>query len=202
MESLFVNAIPKEPLDFPTLLTQEGVDENTIKSVQEALSQNRNIIIFGATGAGKTTALECILRESSKHYYKRNIYICDIPEVKVGDDSFIVLENECRNWESPKSRLSNNISEAILFAPDYLFIDQRHSGHSLSQCESANSAGIPLVLTTYGRTKEEAIERLKAIAALDYQKGLINQYDLEFVNKALFISTSRSKTGERTISLS
>lgn len=154
--SFSLRIAPKIPID----LELENMINDEIKAIfAKLLSQNRSIIISGATGVGKTELQKYML--SLLPLNSRVIVIDNVQELGILQEQ---LENiDLTIWEINEDKDNANlpalVRTALRFNPDYILIAESR-GPEMADIYNASLTGHPTIITIHSRTSEEVYNRL------------------------------------------
>jgi pilus assembly protein CpaF len=130
----------------------------------EALHAGRNILISGATQAGKTTLLCALLNEISDQ--QRIISVEETFEIRVTKSDWVAMQTRQPNLEGiGEVTLRRLIKEALRMRPDRIVVGEVREAESLDLLIALNS-GLPGLCTIHANSATEAVRKLCTLPLL------------------------------------
>jgi pilus assembly protein CpaF len=180
-------------------LVERGVlDEKPARFIAGQIRAGKNILISGATQAGKTTMLCALISETSKD--ARLITVEETFEIRAENSDWVALQTRQQNLEGKgEVTLRRLVKESLRMRPDVLVVGEVREAESLDLLIAMNS-GIPGLCTIHANSALEAIEKLctlpllagSNIAADFVERTVANCIDL-------VIHCAKDQNGKRTV---
>lgn len=165
----------------------------------EAIRAGQNILISGATQAGKTTLLCALLNEVAQH--QRIISVEETFEIRVAKSDWVAMQTRQPNLEGiGEVTLRRLIKEALRMRPDRIVVGEVREAESLDLLIALNS-GLPGLCTIHANSAAEAVRKLCTLPLLAGQN-----ISSDFVNPTvgtcidIVVHCSLSQSGSRKIS--
>ncbi len=166
-----------------TFTMQEFVDMETITEEQrdfllEAIASDKNILVAGATGSGKTTLARTLINQINKN--DRLMIIQDTPEIVSN------IPNKDYMFTSENFTLQDAIRLSMRRNQDKIIVGEIRSGHVAVACIDAFCTGHTGITTIHASSGKKALDR---IAKLQKQVILTPDEDeiRETINVVVFM---------------
>lgn len=174
------------------------VDENLAFLLQDLLRENLNILVSGATQAGKTTVLNCLLGELNKT--SRLITIEEVFELTPKVADHVAMQTRQANLEGAgEVTLRMLIRESLRMRPTHLVIGEVRGAEALDLLLAFNS-GIPGAASIHANSSVDALRKMSALTLLA-GSNIVREFSIEAVrtNIDLVIHCEKSSDGIRRI---
>lgn len=178
-----VGSLPSDLADILALLVQS----------------NCNILISGATQAGKTTVLNCLL--GSLESGSRLITIEEVFELTPRVADHVGLQTRQPNLEgNGEVSLRTLVRESLRMRPTNIVIGEVRGAESLDLLLALNS-GIPAMASIHANSASDALRKMSALPLLA-GPNIVREFTIEAVrsNIDLVIHCERTRSGNRRIS--
>lgn len=146
-------------------LTQMGTisyAQNRILS--QAISSGKNILVSGATQAGKTTVLCALLNAAPEN--QRIITVEETFEIRVEKPDWVAMQTRQSNLEGiGEVSLRRLIKEALRMRPDRLVVGEVREAECLDLLIALNS-GLPGICTVHANSAADAISKICTLPLL------------------------------------
>ena len=162
--SVNIRKFPNRILNLTDLELQGVISEEQRQILTQAISNNQNILVSGATQSGKTTLLCALLAESP--VTQRIISVEETFELRIDQPDFVGLQTRQPNLEGiGEVTLRRLIKEALRMRPDRLIVGEVREAESLDLLIALNS-GLPGACTIHANSAAEAIAKLCTLPLL------------------------------------
>lgn len=162
--SLNIRKFPKGIVSLEQLERSGSITQMQRAVLTEAVLSNKNILVSGATQAGKTTLLSALLNESQDS--QRIITVEETFEIKVSKPDWVALQTRQPNLEGiGEVTLRRLIKEALRMRPDRLVVGEVREAESLDLLIALNS-GLPGLCTIHANSASDAVVKLCTLPLL------------------------------------
>lgn len=162
--SLNIRKFPAKVLTLKDLFDRSAISSTQAQTLALAMQQRRNILVSGATQAGKTTLL-CALLESLDPG-ERLVTVEEIFEIRTTLPDWVALQTRQENIEGGGSiDLRKLIKEALRMRPSRLVVGEVREAESLDLLIALNS-GLPGLCTIHANSAIDAIAKLSTLPLL------------------------------------
>ena len=175
------------------------VDENLAQLLQDLLRANVNILVSGATQAGKTTVLNCLLGELQKS--SRLITIEEVFELTPKVADHVAMQTRQASLDGAgEVTLRMLIRESLRMRPTHVVIGEVRGAEALDLLLAFNS-GIPGAASIHANSSVDALRKMSALTLLA-GSNIVREFSIEAVrtNIDLVIHCEKSSDGTRRIS--
>lgn len=180
------------------LVNADALSPAMAEFLKHAFQSGRNILVSGATQAGKTTLLCALLEES--YSQDRLISIEETFEVRTNHADWVALQTRQPNLEGVgEISLRRLVREALRMRPTRLVIGEVRQAEALDLLIALNS-GIAGICTIHANSAIDAIEKLKLLPLLAGE-NIPAKFVSETVerNIELVVHIEMDKSGHRRI---
>jgi pilus assembly protein CpaF len=163
------------------------------------LKAGANVIISGATQAGKTTLLTALL--SSLDLHERVVSVEDTFELRCLLPDWVAMQTRPESLEGKYGiDMRRLVRESLRMRPTRLVVGEVRGAESLDMLIAMNS-GIPGMCTVHANSSDEALNKLRTLPLLA-GGNISNEFISELVGSSLrlFVHCSRDSSGKRQIS--
>ena len=136
-----------------------SLDESQLEKLQNAVACSHPILMFGATGSGKTSFLNAVLR----HFFHgvRLGILETIPEIEIVSEYWFRLAVRAENSQRQgKITLQKLAQELLRLRPERIVVGEIRGVEALSFLESSTSGHGGAISTIHACTPDEALMRL------------------------------------------
>jgi pilus assembly protein CpaF len=159
-----IRKFPSTVLKMSDLVNRNSLTHELAEFIKSQFHLGKNILISGATQAGKTTVL-CALLEESK-LGDRLISIEETFEVRTSHFDWVAMQSRQANLEGVgEITLRRLVREALRMRPTRLIIGEVRQAEALDLLIALNS-GIAGICTIHANSALDAIEKLKLLPLL------------------------------------
>ena len=181
------------------LVTAGTLPEELASLLREIVELEANILVSGATQAGKTTLLNCLLGELSQE--SRLITLEEVFELNPIISDHVALQTRQQNLEGEgEVSLRTLVRESLRMRPTRLVIGEIRGPEALDLLLALNS-GIPGMASIHANSSIDALRKLSALPLLA-GANIARDFSLEAVreNIDIVIHCSKDRSGKRRIS--
>ncbi len=176
-----------------------GVGKKTQKYLIDAVRNNQNIIISGATNTGKTTLLNMLLKELPRE--KRVVAVEDTPELELDHfwDGQSLLASRDEHSQDGKITWRAIYDHLMRITPDNILFGEISTSNAFAALAALNSGVTGFICTIHAESPIQAIKRkfVQNIAWSGQKMSDIPEFLGEMVD--LVIQIKRSDKGIRQI---
>jgi pilus assembly protein CpaF len=151
------NGSPLELFDF--------APKQVVEFLEKEIFKGSNLLIGGATGAGKTSLLSCLLDKVSKQ--ERIAVIEETSEIKVDHPHVIHLEARPPSPEGKgEVTLQALVRNALRMRPDRLILGECRGGEALDMLQAMNTGHKGSLGTIHANSALDALRRLEGLTMM------------------------------------
>lgn len=181
------------------LIEVESLDVEIAELLRTLVRSEANILVSGATQAGKTTVLNCLLGEL--HVSSRLISIEEVFELLPRVADHVALQTRQANLEgNGEVTLRMLVREALRMRPTHLVIGEVRGAEALDLLLALNS-GIPGLASIHANSPVDALRKLAALPLLA-GANINRDFSLEAVqeNVDVVVHCQKDRSGKRRVS--
>jgi len=150
--------------DLDTLVAIGSVDAAAARTLREAMTAGRSILVSGATHAGKTTLLSALIAACPAHH--RIVTVEETFELAVDAPDLVALQGRQPSLEGTgEVTLRRLVKEALRMRPDRLVVGEVRDAEALDLLLALNT-GVPGAATIHANSAREALAKLAALPLL------------------------------------
>ena len=132
--------------------------------LRAAVLERRNILVSGATQAGKTTVLNALLNEMPAN--QRIVSVEETFELRINQPDWVAMQTRQPNLEGiGEVTLRRLVKEALRMRPDRLIVGEVREAESLDLLIALNS-GLPGACTIHANSARDAVAKLCTLPLL------------------------------------
>jgi pilus assembly protein CpaF len=162
--SINIRKFPKKIIGLEDLVTSKTLTIEQSRVLIQAIRDEKNILVSGATQSGKTTLLCALLNEISPN--QRIVSVEETFELKILKPDWVALQTRQANLEGiGEVTLRRLIKEALRMRPNRLIVGEVREAESLDLLIALNS-GLPGACTIHANSAREAILKLCTLPLL------------------------------------
>lgn len=162
--SINIRKFPSKILSLDALVATGTVSSSQKELLSRAVIENKNILVSGATQAGKTTLLCALLNESPLD--QRIVSVEETFEIRVDKPDWVAMQTRQSNLEGVgEVTLRRLIKEALRMRPNRIVVGEVREAESLDLLIALNS-GLPGVCTIHANSASDAISKLCTLPLL------------------------------------
>ena len=196
--SLNIRKFSKNVITLEDLIDGEVLAPSQALYLKQALSEGANLLISGATQAGKTTLLSALI--SSLNESERVVSVEDTFELRCLLPDWVALQTRPASSEGRNEiDLRRLVRETLRMRPTRLVVGEVRGAEALDMLIAMNS-GIPGLCTIHANSSEEALTKIQTLPLL--AGGNISSEFLTSVIKSslnLFVHCQRDSNGQRKV---
>ena len=181
------------------LIEAESISAELEEILKLLMEANVNILVSGATQAGKTTVLNCLLGELPR--LSRLITIEEVFELTPRVADHVAMQTRQANLEGEgEVTLRMLVRESLRMRPTHLVIGEVRGAEALDLLLALNS-GIPGLASIHANSPLDALRKMAALALLA-GPNIVNRFAVEAVrsNIDVVVHCMRDSNGKRKIS--
>lgn len=139
--------------------------KHVIDFLEKEILRGSNLLIAGATGAGKTSLLSCLLEKVSK--LERIAVIEETREIRVNHPHVIHLEARPPSPEGKgEVTLQALVRNALRMRPDRLILGECRGGEALDMLQAMNTGHKGSLGTIHANSALDALRRMEGLAMM------------------------------------
>lgn len=148
--------------DLDALVAAGGVSQNGAQLLRNSVSERKNLLIAGGTGAGKTTMLNVLSKEIDVS--ERIVTVEDAAELKL-NGHVVRLEARPPNAEGAgEITLRSLLRHALRLRPDRIVVGEVRGPEALDMIQAMSTGHDGSMSTIHANGPEEALWRLESLA--------------------------------------
>ena len=197
--SINIRKFPSKVLTLADLVAASVLNADQLQKLQIAMATKKNILVSGATQAGKTTLL-CALLETLDDT-ERLVTVEETFEIRTSHRDWVALQTRPDSIEGSGSiALRRLIKEALRMRPSMLVVGEVREAESLDLLIALNS-GLPGLCTIHANSASEAISKLSTLPLLAGQ-NIPGEFIRRTVSQVvdLVVHCELTESGRRQIS--
>jgi pilus assembly protein CpaF len=196
--SLNIRKFSKSVIKLDDLVSGDVLTRWQSEYLQQELNRGANVLISGATQAGKTTLLSALI--SSLKTSERVVSVEDTFELRCLLPDWVALQTRPASSEGRNEiDLRRLVRETLRMRPTRLVVGEVRGAEALDMLIAMNS-GIPGLCTLHANSTEEAVTKIQTLPLR--AGGNISSEFLTSVIKSslnLFVHCERTSSGQRKI---
>lgn len=162
--SVNIRKFPKRSLTLDDLVTFGTVSPRLADYLRASVLERKNILVSGATQAGKTTLLGALLNQMPST--QRIVSVEETFELKIEQPDWVGLQTRQPNLEGiGEVSLRRLVKEALRMRPDRLIVGEVREAESLDLLIALNS-GLPGACTIHANSAQDAVAKLCTLPLL------------------------------------
>ena len=162
--SVNIRKFPSEIWRLSQLVERQVMTLQQARFLAGQMRVGKNILVAGATQAGKTTLLCALLAEGNEA--KRLITVEETFEIRASNMDWVALQTRQANLEGRgEVTLRRLVKESLRMRPDILIVGEVREAESLDLLIAMNS-GLPAMCTIHANSAAEAVQKLCTLPLL------------------------------------
>lgn len=197
--SVNIRKFPNRIISMADLVSMKAISLEAAEFLIEEVRAGANVLVSGATQAGKTTVLCALL--NSIDFRERIITVEETFEIRADNPDWVAMQTRQTNLEGKgEVTLRRLIRESLRMRPSRLVVGEVREAEALDLLIALNS-GLPGLCTIHANSSQDALLK---IATLPLLAG--NNISMEFINPTVaacigfVVHCSLNAEGARTIS--
>jgi pilus assembly protein CpaF len=162
--SINIRKFPGSVYSLSDLVNFESISSSEAKFLSEAVTAGKNILVSGATQAGKTTLLCALLNEVAKSY--RIVTVEETFEIRIENADWVAMQTRQPNLEGVgEISLRRLVKEALRMRPGRIVVGEVREAESFDLLIALNS-GLPGLCTIHANSAKDAVNKLCTLPLL------------------------------------
>jgi pilus assembly protein CpaF len=134
-------------------------------ALRRRLIERRNLVVYGATGAGKTTVVDALLRELPAG--ERVVVVEDVAELRAAHDHVVRLEARAGTADGVgRVAIRELVRAALRLRPDRIVVGEVRGAEALDMVWALSTGHRGSMSTVHAATPTDALARLDTFALL------------------------------------
>ncbi|TBA08035.1 CpaF family protein [Rhizobium ruizarguesonis] len=155
----------KEHRSIRDLVTQGSLTEESLSLLQAAVGLQKNVIISGGTGTGKTTMLNALSEAFADH--ERVIVIEDTSELQIRKEHVVYLEvTKPDRFGRGGASIRDLFRSSLRMRPDRIIVGECRGGEALDMIQAMTSGHSGSLSTVHANTPYDSLHRLETLALM------------------------------------
>jgi pilus assembly protein CpaF len=173
--SINIRKFPRSVYSLENLLELKSITSPQSNFLKDAVTAGKNILVSGATQAGKTTLLCALLNEVAKS--NRIVTVEETFEIRIESADWVAMQTRQPNLEGVgEISLRRLVKEALRMRPGRIVVGEVREAESFDLLIALNS-GLPGLCTIHANSAKDAVNKLCTLPLL---AG--SNISVEFVN--------------------
>lgn len=162
--SLNIRKFPNRVISLSELLLTGAIGSLHASFLKQSIAAKRNILVSGATQAGKTTVLCALINEIEDS--QRVVSVEETFELKISKPDWVAMQTRQANLEGVgEVSLRRLVKESLRMRPDRLVVGEVREAEALDLLIALNS-GLPGACTIHANSAQDAISKLCTLPLL------------------------------------
>jgi pilus assembly protein CpaF len=162
--SVNIRKFPKQIWRLAQLVEKEVLTLQQARFLSGQIRASKNILVSGATQAGKTTMLCALIAETNPA--KRLVTVEETFEIRAVNFDWVALQTRQANLEGRgEVTLRRLVKESLRMRPELLIVGEVREAESLDMLIALNS-GLPGLCTIHANSAAEAVQKLCTLPLL------------------------------------
>jgi pilus assembly protein CpaF len=163
--SVTIRKHAKGSLSLEDLLAKGSLSPEAAKYLSKCIRQQRNLIVSGGTGTGKTTLLNALSALIPPG--ERIVVIEDSAELQIQQQHVLSLETRPPDRKGRGAvTIRDLLHSALRMRPDRIIIGECRGGEAFDLLQAMNTGHAGSMSTVHANTPREALKRLETLALL------------------------------------
>ena len=162
---LTIRKFPRQPFMLEDLLHHKSITHKQAEFLQKAIAEEKNILISGGTGSGKTSTLNALC--SMIPQAQRIITIEDAAEIRIDHPHHIALESRPPNLEGQgEIPIRQLLKNALRMRPDRIIVGEIRGEEAIDMLQAMNTGHRGSLTTIHANAPQESLFRLETMILL------------------------------------
>jgi pilus assembly protein CpaF len=162
--SINIRKFPRSVYSLSDLVAFNSISLSQAKFLSEAVTAGKNILVSGATQAGKTTLLCALLNEVAKTH--RIVTVEETFEIRIENADWVAMQTRQPNLEGVgEISLRRLVKEALRMRPGRIVVGEVREAESFDLLIALNS-GLPGLCTIHANSAADALNKLCTLPLL------------------------------------
>jgi len=162
--SINIRKFPNSVYSLADLVKFKSISSAQAHFLSEAITSGRNILVSGATQAGKTTLLCALLNEVAENH--RIVTVEETFEIRIENADWVAMQTRQPNLEGVgEISLRRLVKEALRMRPGRIVVGEVREAESFDLLIALNS-GLPGLCTIHANSAKDAVNKLCTLPLL------------------------------------
>jgi pilus assembly protein CpaF len=162
--SINIRKFPRSIYSLSDLVEFKSISSSQAQFLSEAVTDGKNILVSGATQAGKTTLLCALLNEVAKTH--RIVSVEETFEIRIENADWVAMQTRQPNLEGVgEISLRRLVKEALRMRPGRIVVGEVREAESFDLLIALNS-GLPGLCTIHANSAADALNKLCTLPLL------------------------------------
>ena len=162
--SINIRKFPRSVYSLADLVELKSITSPQANFLKEAVTAGKNILVSGATQAGKTTLLCSLLNEVAKSH--RIVTVEETFEIRIENADWVAMQTRQPNLEGVgEITLRRLVKEALRMRPGRIVVGEVREAESFDLLIALNS-GLPGLCTIHANSAKDAVNKLCTLPLL------------------------------------
>ena len=162
--SINIRKFPRSIYSLEDLVELKSITSPQANLLKEAVTAGKNILVSGATQAGKTTLLCALLNEVSKSH--RIVTVEETFEIRIENADWVAMQTRQPSLEGVgEITLRRLVKEALRMRPGRIVVGEVREAESFDLLIALNS-GLPGLCTIHANSAKDAVNKLCTLPLL------------------------------------
>ena len=162
--SINIRKFPRSVYSLSDLVKFNSMTSSQASFLSEAVDAGKNILVSGATQAGKTTLLCALLNEVAKSH--RIVTVEETFEIRIENADWVAMQTRQPNLEGVgEISLRRLVKEALRMRPGRIVVGEVREAESFDLLIALNS-GLPGLCTIHANSAKDAVNKLCTLPLL------------------------------------
>jgi pilus assembly protein CpaF len=158
-----IRRFPRRPLDLDDLVRLGMIEVADHDALLELVRERCNLVIAGATGTGKTTLLNALLRAVAGD--QRIVTVEETPELRVDGSHVVSLVARAPNTEGAGAvDLEDLVRASLRMRPDRIVVGEVRGAEALVALSALSTGHEGSMVTVHARSAADVLGRLVSLA--------------------------------------
>lgn len=159
-----IRKFPAKTRSLEDLLELGMIKQSQLLELRDAMSRGLNVLVSGATHAGKTTLLSALIGELPEK--QRVISVEETHELRLRNADWVAMQGRAEAFGDANAiDLRRLLREALRMRPEYLVVGEVRGAEALELVLAMNS-GIPCAGTIHAKSAQSAVSKLMLLPTL------------------------------------
>ena len=162
--SINIRKFPSSVYSLSDLVELKSISAQQADFLSEAVTAGKNLLVSGATQAGKTTLLCALLNEVAKRH--RIVTVEETFEIRIENADWVAMQTRQPNLEGVgEVSLRRLVKEALRMRPGRIVVGEVREAESFDLLIALNS-GLPGLCTIHANSAKDAVAKLCTLPLL------------------------------------
>lgn len=162
---LTIRKFPTKVFGIKDMIKHQSLTKEMAKFLEQAVTQKKNILIAGGTGAGKTSTLNALANFIPQQ--ERIITIEDAAEIRIEHPHVVSLESRPANIEGTGAiPIRTLLKNALRMRPDRIVVGEIRSGEAIDMLQAMNTGHSGSLTTVHANAPLESLFRLETMVLM------------------------------------